>query len=137
MNHSSDFNKQILIFSGKIADFLRQYGLHSRNKRIRRKIFKRRRVICGYPGHVVMGDLIAFPKTFKRQNIFNGRMYSYIMVLIDCFSKKMWARPLSKKSKEQSALALISIFDSMESPPTMFVTDKGTGILTRDYNVKI
>lgn len=59
------------------------------------------------------------------------------MVLVDCFSKKMWARALSKKSKEQSALALISIFDTMESPPTMFVTDQGTGNLTRDNNLRM
>ena len=115
--------------SAKIGEFLRQYGLHSRNKRITRRIFKRRRVICGYPGHVVMGDLLEFPTEFKRQNIYKGKMYSYVLVLVDCFSKKMWARPLSKKRKEESASALVSIFESMISPPTMFVTDGGKGMI--------
>ena len=74
-----------------------------------------------------MGDLIQFPDTFTRQNAFEGKRYSYILLLVDCFSKKMWARPLSKKTKEETATALSSIFDSMENPPTMFVTDEGKG----------
>ena len=74
-----------------------------------------------------MGDLIQFPDHFARHNSFEGKRYSYILLLVDCFSKKMWARPLSKKTKEETALALTSIFDSMTTPPTMFVTDEGTG----------
>ena len=36
--------------SSKIASFLRQYNLHSKNRRIIKRVFKRRRVICLYPG---------------------------------------------------------------------------------------
>ena len=107
---------------------MRHYGLHSRNKRISRKIFKRRRVICDYPGHVVMGDLLEFPdKGFDRQNMKDGKIYTKILLLVDCFSKRLWARGLSRKTGEECANALISIFDSMMSPPTMFVTDDGRG----------
>lgn len=74
-----------------------------------------------------MGDLIEFPKQFKRHNFSGGKSYSYILLLVDCFSKKIWAKPLSKKTAEETALALTSIFDSMKSPPTMFVTDGGLG----------
>ena len=74
-----------------------------------------------------MGDLIEFPKKFKRHNFSHGKSYSYILLLVDCFSKKVWVRPLSRKSAEESALALTSIFESMETPPTMFVTDGGHG----------
>ena len=115
------------VSSGKISSFLREYGLHSRNKRITRKIFKRRRVICGYNGHVVMGDLLQFPDNFVWHNRLNGKSFAYILLLVDCFSKKMWCEPLSKKTKEETANALTKIFDSMKAPPTMFVTDGGKG----------
>ena len=74
-----------------------------------------------------MGDLIEFPDDFHRQNYYQGKSYKFILLLVDCFSKKMWARPLQKKSAEQTSVALTSIFDSMKSPPTMFVTDGGFG----------
>ena len=106
---------------------MQQYDLHSRNKRITKKNFKRRRVICGYPGHVIMGDLLTFPEGYRRFNYFQGKTYDYILLLVDCFSKKIWAKPLSKKSKEETSVALNSIFDSMLYKPTMFVTDEGTG----------
>ena len=106
---------------------MNEYGLHSKNKRITKKIFNRRRVICEYSGHVVMGDLIEFPKNFRRQNILEGKSYSYILLLVDCFSKKVWAKPLSRKTAEDTATALSTIFESMKSPPTMFVTDGGYG----------
>ena len=76
-----------------------------------------------------MGDLIQFPEHFARHNILEGKRYSYILLLVDCFSKKIWVRPLSRKTKEETATALTSIFDSMLTPPTMFVTDDGLGKL--------
>ena len=54
-------------------------------------------------------------------------MFSYILVVIDCFSKKLWAEPLKQKSKEETADALEKIFNMMSSFPTMCVTDDGKG----------
>lgn len=75
-----------------------------------------------------MGDLIQFPKNYRRFNNFQGKTYDYILLLVDCFSKKIWARPLTKKTKEESSVALMSIFDTMKYKPTMFVTDDGKGL---------
>ena len=75
-----------------------------------------------------MGDLCQFPDDYTWHNRFNGKSFAYILVLVDCFSKKMWCEALSKKTKEETANALIKIFDSMTAPPTMFVTDHGSGI---------
>ena len=92
-------------------------------------MFKRRRVICGYTGHVVMGDLFQFPDNFTRHNNFEGKSFRYVLLLVDCFSKKMWAEPLSKKMKSDTAIAMKKMFDSMKAPPTMLVTDGGKGFL--------
>ena len=55
-------------------------------------------------------------------------MFGFILVVIDCFSKKLWAEPLKKKTKEATASALDKIFTSMETFPTMCVTDDGKGL---------
>lgn len=54
-------------------------------------------------------------------------MFAYILVVIDCFTKKLWAEPIKKKTKEETASALDKIFNSMDTFPTMCVTDDGKG----------
>ena len=109
--------------SAKIGSFLRKYKLHSTNKRIVKKKFPRRRVICTHINQLMMGDLIVWPEKYRYQN----NNYRYILVVIDCFSKKMYSSPIKQKLKESVADALDMIFSSLSSYPTMFVTDAGTG----------
>ena len=70
-------------FSAKINNFLRQHELHSKFRRIVKKKFPRRRIIARFPHEIFMADLIEYPK-FKVIN----RGYVYILLLIDCFTKK-------------------------------------------------
>ena len=56
-------------------------------------------------------------------------MFSFIVIVIDCFTKKLWALPIKKKTKEQTSNALDEIFNNMDTFPTMFVTDDGKGNL--------
>ena len=72
-------------FSAKINDFLRQNHVHSVHKRIVKKTFPRRKIIARFPFDIWMGDLIEYPQ-FK----FNNRQYVYILILIDCFTKKVY-----------------------------------------------
>ena len=51
----------------------------------------------------------------------------YILIMVDCFSKKLWAQPLKRKTKEATAEAMEKILDEMKSFPTMIVTDAGKG----------
>ena len=54
-------------------------------------------------------------------------MFKYILVVVDCFSKKLWAQPVKKKTKEATADAMEKVLDNMKSLPTMLVTDGGRG----------
>ena len=54
-------------------------------------------------------------------------MFAYILIVIDCFTKKLWAEPIKKKTKEETADALDKVFSSMDTFPTMCVTDDGKG----------
>ena len=85
--------------------------------------------------HVVMGDLLVIPKEYKFRYIINifeflnfrNKMYKYILVMVDCFSKKLWAQPIKRKTKEATSDAMEKILDEMKTFPTMIITDGGKG----------
>ena len=111
-------------YSAKINEFLRKNHVHSVHRRIVKKTFPRRRIIARFPCDIWMGDLIEYP-----QYKFNNRQYVYILVLIDCFTKKVYAAPMKEKSKQWSVKAFESIFIHLDEFPTHIVTDGGLGML--------
>ena len=114
-------------YSAKIANFLRHNYTHSLHRRITKKTFPRRRVISRFPFENFMGDLIEYPN-YKWQN--NG--YQYILVLIDCFTKMIYVRPMKRKSKEWTADAFQTIFKEFDSFPINLITDSGLEFFNSD-----
>lgn len=51
--------------------------------------------------------------------------YKYILLVIDCFSRYIWTRPLKSKCAREVLDAFKSIFNSNKMPPTTIVTDRG------------
>ena len=107
-------------YSAKIADFLRQNDTHGVYRRIIKKKFPRRKVIARFPFEVCMADLIEYPQ-YKHAN--NG--YCFILIMIDCFTKMLYAAPMKKKNKEWTSDAFESIFNNFETYPINLVTDGG------------
>ena len=119
-------------YSAKIKEFLRTYELHSKNKRITRKKFPRRRVISHFPFDVFMADLFMFPQ-FK---YYNNR-FVYVLLIIDCFTKKVYAAPMKTKTKEETAFTFEKIFSSLRDFPIHLVTDNGKGELNLIHSLLI
>ena len=115
--------RSIPSYSAKINEFLRKNHVHSVHRRIVKKTFPRRRIIARFPCDIWMGDLIEYP-----QYKFNNRQYVYILVLIDCFTKKVYAAPMKEKTKQWSVKAFESIFIHLDEFPTHIVTDGGLGM---------
>ena len=67
-----------------------------------------------------MADLIEYPQ-YKTIN----KGFVYILLLIDCFTKKIYLAPMKKKDKEHSAAAFESIFKDFDEFPVNLVTDGG------------
>ena len=67
-----------------------------------------------------MADLIDYKK-----HQWENRPYRYILVVIDCFSRYAWTRPLRTKTAEESANALNSILSKMPYRPRFFASDQG------------
>ena len=114
-------------YSAKIENFLRHNYIHSVHRRITKKHFPRRRVISRFPFENFMADLIEYPN-FNYQN----KGYKYILILIDCFTKMIYARPMKKKSKEWTADAFESMFKEFDTFPINLITDGGLEFFNSD-----
>ena len=109
-------------YSAKIEQYLRNNVVHSRHRRITKKVFPRRRVISRFPFDIFMADLIEYPK-LKFQN----NQYVFILVLIDCFTRKIWVAPMKRKNAQWTADAFESIFKKFDEFPLHIITDRGLG----------
>lgn len=112
-------------YSANLKTFLRQKESLSRHKRRILK-FKRRKVKVNGPYTLIQADTI-FYKNYSRQN----KGYKYILVVIDCFSRKNWCRPMRTTTADECAKNLENILQSMAYTPTQFASDQGN-----EFNVK-
>ena len=80
-------------FSAKIEKYLRSNAVHSKHRRIIKKKFPRRKIISRFPFDLFMADLIEYP-----QLRFQNSNYKFILIIIDCFTRKIWAVPMKQKT---------------------------------------
>ena len=106
-------------YSGNFKKFLRQKESLSRHKR-RIKKFKRRKIRVNGPYSLIQADTI-FYRNYSRQN--GG--FKYILVVVDCFSRKNWCRPLRTTTADECAKNLDNILQSMPYKPSQFASDQG------------
>ena len=112
--------KSVPNYSAKIAEFLRQHDTHGPYQRITKKIFPRRRIIARYPFEYFMADLIEYPRT----KVIN-RGYVYILIVIDCFTRRIWSYSMKEKSAQWTAEAFSNIFKTFDEFPKNIITDGG------------
>ena len=106
-------------YSSKLLKYLRKNVTHSLHKTVRHK-FPRRRIVTHYMGQIVQTDLIDMQKYSGSNSGFN-----YILVLIDCFSKKLFVEPLKTKRGDETANALRKIFQRITFPIQTLIFDEG------------
>ena len=89
--------------------------------------FKRRKVIIKGINETLQADLVEMIPYAKI-----NRGYKYILVVIDCFSKYVWAVPVKSKDAQQIATAMETILSKIVRLPKNLQTDQGKEF----YNVK-
>ena len=93
------------------------YTLH---KPVRTAFRRRRRILVGRIDHQRQADLIDTQRLKK-----DNDSYSYLLTVIDVFSKHAWVVPLKNKSGTTLVVAFYQIFAEGRKPPKL-QTDKGT-----------
>lgn len=86
-----------------------------------RKNFLRRNVILKGIDDLWQADLIDF-RSIKHFN----QGFQYILVVIDCFSKYVWAVPIKNKTKSETTHAFKQILNDSTRYPKNLQTDMGT-----------
>ena len=99
----------------------KSYTLH---RRLKTK-FKRRKVLTRGVQYQYQADLVDYAK-LKRDN--SG--YTFILSVIDCFSRLAFAIPIKRKTGEEVAAALCRAFDNMGDPKKLH-TDQGKEFYNR------
>ena len=108
---------------------MRKNNVHSTHRRIVKKKFPRRHIIVHFPFQIFMGDLIEYSQTdYTHAN----KGYSFILVIIDVFTKMVYARPVKRKDKFSVSLALESILSELQHYPNTLITDEGLEFYNRN-----
>lgn len=58
--------------------------------------------------------------------------YRYILVVINCFSKYLWAYPLKTKTGREVAEVMKKIFENSSTPPKHLQSDQGSEFLSKE-----
>lgn len=97
------------------------------HKPARRNFTRRKTIIKGY------GDLwqidLAEMQPYAREN----RGYRYIFVVIDCYSKYMWTRPLKNKTAREILKAMKEILKDADYAPKHIQSDQGTEFYNKHF----
>ena len=113
-------------YSRKILHYLKQKEKELRKNKVyslhgpRRKKFPRRKLIVYYPGQIIQMDLVDMQKISTK-----NKNFKYILMIIDCFSKKTWAEPLKSKRGEEVAVKIKNVFENMKYPVQSVIFDEG------------
>ena len=73
-------------------------------------------------------DLIEIRKIAKHNN-----NYNYILLVIDVFSRKIWARLLRRKTGQETLMQLQSIFEEAQILPKTIHCDRGTEMKNKHF----
>ncbi|ODM89074.1 putative uncharacterized transposon-derived protein F54H12.3, partial [Orchesella cincta] len=92
-----------------------------------RRRFKRRKVVVHFANFQFCSDLIDLNRYLK----FN-KPYRYIIVFLDCFSRKLYAYPLSSKQPKNIVAAFKKLFRQLKKPFFYLQTDLGTEYTSKE-----
>ena len=107
----------------KVNEFLKSQDAYTLHKRTRKPKF--RRTLVFKPRDLWQIDLLDLQK-YSKEN--DG--YRYICVIIDCFSRYVWVKPLKNKTGKATVKALALLL--MNERPKLIQADQGTEFFNRD-----
>lgn len=95
-----------------------------------RKNFPRRNTIIKGLDDLWQIDLAEFPQHTKE-----NKGHKFILIVIDCFSKYLWTRPLKSKTAQEVSEAMEDILSSSEGRhPRNLQSDQGTEFYNAKFN---
>ena len=103
----------------KLAVYLTHSDAYTRHKD-RRFIFPRNPVVALDRFSQVQADLMDVSTLF-----YKNKGYKFVLVVVDCFSRKIYCEPKKQKTGTEVLLALGRIFDTFDRNPDKLQVDRG------------
>ncbi|XP_061190340.1 uncharacterized protein LOC133198230 [Saccostrea echinata] len=110
---------------GKIKKFLQNQDAYSLQKKVRRKGFKRRRVVVQGIDYQWEADLADVQNLSEYNDGIN-----FLLVIVDVFSRYLWVRPLKDRKAKSVMDAFKDVFQGSRRPKALR-TDKGSEFYNR------
>ncbi len=107
-----------------VVQFLAGQDPYTLHKQVRKPKRYRRTIVYG-PRELWQIDLLDMQK-FQRQN----NDFKYLCVIIDCFSKYLWVKPLKNKTAKSIVKALALLL--MTERPKLIQADQGSEFFNKD-----
>lgn len=107
-------NLNIHVSESRVLKVLSQDPIFITHQRRRVKI-KHRHFYLSHVGQVVQADI---------SYMFSRNLYRYFLVVVDCYSNRLYTKALRNKKSGTVATALRSIFDQFQAPIEKFETDR-------------
>ena len=104
----------------EVLQFLQKEKTYTLHKQIRRKITRRKTIVNGIDDQW-QGDLVSLIN-LKKEN----ENYSYLLTVVDVFSRFGFVEPLKSKRPGEVVLAFKKILRKSQRKPTLFQSDDGT-----------
>jgi hypothetical protein len=120
-------NRNNSLSKGDVKRFLKSQDTYTRHKQRYGK-FPRRKVTAPFRNYLWQADLL-FMKKYKRYN----RGYSYLLTVIDVFSRFAFAIPIKNKSSGEIIRGFKEIFNKYDGKPKQLQTDQGTEFFNKDF----
>jgi len=86
-----------------------------------RKNFSRRPVVCNSINYMWSSDIIVYSNSVYA---YHNRNYKYILLTVDCLSKRINLIGMKKKDADSTHDALLQIFKATKSSPALLWTDE-------------
>ena len=114
-------------------EYLRKNSTYRKFFRNKTK-FERARILVASLGHIFQADIFDLQK-FSRQN----KGFKYILVVVDCFSRLVKARPLKTKGATDVSIALKEMFNDFKEEDrlaykSLIGTDRGNEFYNKEVD---
>lgn len=107
---------------------IKRHIVEELHKPVRKNFRRRKTVIKGY------GDLWQMDLAEMQPYANENKGYRYILIVIDCYSKYVWARPLKNKTGVEVTKAMRSILQESIYSPKNIQSDQGTEFYNRNFS---
>lgn len=98
------------------------------HKPVRKNFTRRRTIIKG------LDDLWQMDLVDMQKHAHKNKNFKYIFVMIDCFSKFVWTKPLKNKSGKEIMQAVCDILKDSKRTPKNLQSDQGTEFYNAGFN---